>query len=164
MQDKERLPQLPKSANPQSQRAPGLAVPQPPAPKPSAYPVQPDLVVARSGAGPPEGTSRELFERIAESIVAEKFELAEKRISDVEFLKSSVVQDITGIKADMENLHEKYVSLQEDTVRRVEGYGRKLDAIMGEFKALENMLSLVIGQLNMLYESGRKASGKGRTA
>lgn len=180
------LPELPKppSFNPSSQVAdtptpPSLgsasAIPSPmSAPPPPSFGPQTSLTPSPpsgdslipappSGAG---GSSQELLtediEKIAESIISEKWDKVKEELDSLTSWKTEIGTQVTSFKSQLEALDKKVADAQNAMIGKVDEYNKSLGGVNVEIQAMGKVFEKIIPQftdnVNRLSEMVDKKS------
>jgi len=181
------LPELPKppSFNPSSTGAPAPApdsgVPAPLAPSPMTAPPSfgaqtslspPPLGGDSSVPAPPSGAvggSQELLtediEKIAESIIGEKWNRVKEELDSLTSWKTEIGTQVTEFKSQLEALDKKVADAQNAMIGKVDDYNKSLQGVNVEIQAMGKVFEKVIPKftdnVNRLSEMvGKKAVSK----
>lgn len=83
-------------------------------------------------------------EELVEKIVSEKWKNVEERVDKLEETKVEMANHIQDLRDDMNDLKSKYIQLQEDSSVRIEEYGKDLEGVGAQIKAMQRILQNMI--------------------
>ena len=90
---------------------------------------------------------QEHIEEIAESIINEKWQRALEEIGDLTSWKENVRSDLISIKQEVLRLENKFEILQSAIAGKINEYGRGMQDVGAEIKAVEKLLQNIINPL-----------------
>ena len=160
------LPELPKppSFNPSAQIADPPAPPPiaPVPPSPMGAPLPPDFGPQTSLSPPPlsgssvvpappsGGSSQELLtediEKIAESIIGEKWDKVKGELDELTSWKTEIGTQVTAFKSQLEALDKKVADAQNAMIGKVDDYNKSLLGVNVEIQAMGKVFEKVIPQ------------------
>lgn len=83
-------------------------------------------------------------EELVEKIVSEKWKSVEEHVERLENTKVELTNQIQDLRDEMNDLKSKYVQLQEDSSVRIEEYGKDLEGVGAQIKAMQRILQNMI--------------------
>ena len=83
-------------------------------------------------------------EELVEKIVREKWEGVEERVGTLEETKVELTNQMHDLQDELSELKSKYVQLQEDSTVRIEEYGKDLEGVGAQIKAMQRIMQNII--------------------
>ena len=83
-------------------------------------------------------------EELVEKIVKEKWKGVEGRVSTLEETKVELTNQVHDLQDELNELKSKYVQLQEDSTVRIEEYGKDLEGVGSQIKAMQRIMQNII--------------------
>lgn len=112
-------------------------------------------------------TNQEEIEALIESIVKEKWDDMVGEIGDLSLWKESVRNDISSLKQGLLRLENRFQSLQQTIIGKVQDYNKSIQEVGSDLNALEDVLKKIITplsvnvkELNKITEELKKSKKK----
>jgi len=108
------------------------------------------------------------IQEIAETIIEEKWSRAKKEFADVEKWKEDFDERLKGIEENIEATKQRMDSLEKAVFGKVEEYGKGIEDVSSELKAMQRVFSTIMPQftanikeMQALLEKSKKKKNKG---
>ena len=82
--------------------------------------------------------------QLVEAVVSETVGGLQKRVEELELNRAGMENSLAELEAVVAELKESFVSLHEETSRRLTEYNSKLDAITGQIAGLKNAVEKLL--------------------
>ncbi len=115
---------------------------------PQVAQMAPTTVRSSFGEGNMGRDTEDMIERIAESIIDEKWQKIVESVGDLNVWKERIRTDILSVKQELVRLDNKVESLQKIILGKVRDYDQHITEVGTDIKALEKVLQNVITPLS----------------
>jgi hypothetical protein len=144
--------------------APASAFPSAPLPTPPSF--SPPAHEASASIGGSQELLTEDIEKIAESIIAEKWDKVKGELDDLKAWKADLDTQVTGFKSQLDTLGKRVDDAQNAMMGKVEEYNKSLSGVNVEIQAMGKVFEKVIPQftenVNKLSDLVEKKSSRSK--
>jgi len=118
-----------------------------------------------------QSMSSDEIQRLVETVVEEKWNDFQSKFGDILTWKNQVGDDLESVKQEILRLQNRFDSVQSAVVGKVSDFGKGMEDISAEMKALEKVFEKIlepltrnIRELNRVTEALRSAPGVKKTS
>jgi len=112
-----------------------------------AYPTYQYPEAQAMPAAPPQKTDTEYIQEITEEIINEKWRDFRKKIGPIEEVKSDVEKRIAVVEDKIIKIEEMMDKMQISILGKIQEYGRSIESVGSEVRAIEGNISRMISPL-----------------
>lgn len=85
--------------------------------------------------------------RLVEEVVSEELGSLQKRLEELELYRADTESSLSEIEAVVAEIKDSFISLHEDTAKRLTEYNSKLDGLAGQISGLKSAVEKLLSKM-----------------